>query len=142
MITRVTKFMTTMAMLAAMFAFASQAKAGEAAYRIILTPAGSTNVTYTVGRYEKPRLTAIETVGVNAGTNQVVVTYGDAAGGTRTLISAWTNGTTAATSNSLYLFSQPYPDLAAADVITVGYSSTTNGSYRIHCVNRDTKPVN
>lgn len=135
------KFIKPLKSLAMVAFMASMVQAGDAAYRVILTPAGSTNVSYTVGRYEKPRLLTVETVGVNVGTNLLVVAYGDTAGGTRTLCTI-TNLATTAGSNVVYNFSNPFPELMANDVVTFGHSSTTNGSVRLTLINRDSKPNN
>lgn len=134
------KFIISLLVMVAVFVSGS-VQAGDAAYRILLPFAGSSNVSYTVGRYEKPRITAVETVGINAGTNVFFVTYGDAAGGTRTFCTM-TNAATTAGSNGVTTFTIPQPDLAYGDVLTFGNSSTTNGYVRISVINRDTKPNN
>ena len=136
---KLTKLFTLVSMLCLFVAAAVQADV--ACYRNDFAFAGSTNITWTVGRFEKPRLTAIEFVGASAGTNIVLLSYGDTAGGTRTLCTV-TNGISAATSNTLTTFTSPMPDLLSGDVVTVGFGSTTNGWVRFHIENRATKPLN
>ena len=121
------------------------ALAGDSAYRIPIAITG-TNTSYTVGRYEKPRITRIEAVSVlplpTGGTtnlvNLVYVTYGDSIGGTRLLATVTNN----ASGNGSWDFVEPQPDLAYGDIITIGYGTATNGNWRIHCINRDTRPLN
>ena len=137
------KFITLF--LISLFVVPIMASAGDSAYRIPITITG-TNTSYTVGRYEKPRITRIEAKSVlplpTGGTtnlvNLVYVTYGDTIGGTR-LLATVTNNTSG---NAEVNFSAPYPDLAYGDIITIGYGTATNGSWRIHCINRDTRPLN
>lgn len=113
------------------------------AYRMIV-PVTGTNTTYTVGRFEKPTIVRVTVVGVYGtgnvavGTNKVVVTFGDAAGGTRTLCTL----TNDANGNAALDMTAPYPDLIAGDTITFGYGIATGGYYRVHCINRNTIPLN
>jgi len=117
-----------------------QARADEAAYRMVLPFAGSTNVAWTVGRYEKPTLEKIEIVGAlpTGSVTTVSVAWGDAGGGSRTIATI----TNDASGNALWTGASPYWFLASGDVVTFGYGTTTQGNIRAHCVNRATKPLN
>lgn len=131
--------------LVSLFVIPLMASAGDSAYRIPITVTG-TNTSYTVGRYEKPRITRIEAKGIlplpTGGTtnlvNLVVLTYGDTIGGTLTLVTLTNN----ASGNASVDFTTPQPDLAYGDVITFGYGTATSGYFRVHCINRDTRPLN
>jgi hypothetical protein len=131
--------------LISLFVVPIMASAGDSAYRIPITITG-TNTSYTVGRYEKPRITRISAKGVlpapTGGTtnlvNLVVLTYGDTVGGTRTLVTLTNN----ASGNAEAVMTEPYPDLAYGDVITFGYGTATSGYFRVECINRDTRPLN
>jgi len=115
------------------------AMAGDPSYRIPITIT-ATNMTYVVGRYEKPCITRIEAVGQLPATvtNTVFVTYGDLIGGTRILC-----GLTNVSGAASWTFSQPYPDLEYGDILSLGgLNGATSGYYRVHCINRDTRPLN
>lgn len=124
--------------LVAMVAVAASAVAGEVYARQILTLAGATNTSWTVGKYDRPTIVRIDTIGMLSATSTgtVTVVYGDDAGSTNTICVLTNSGGVASQSLS------PSRYLQAGDVLWYGAPVGTNGSVRIHYIQRDTRTIN
>ncbi len=140
-VTRMKKINLVLAALVmfAMFACATAAVAGEVYARCLTTMGTSTNASWTVGKYERPTVVRVDCVGMVpvSTTTEVAVAYGDAAAGSRVLGTIVTdssgNGTLLVT-NSSYLLT--------SDVLTMGRRNGTNGAWRVHYIQRDTRTLN
>jgi hypothetical protein len=100
----------------------------------------STNTSWTIGKYERPTVVRVDCVGMVpvSTTTEVAVAYGDAAAGSRVLGTIVTdasgNGTLALTNAAAYLLT--------SDVLTMGRRNGTNGAWRVHYIQRDTRTLN
>jgi hypothetical protein len=123
--------------LVAMFTISS-AFAGEVYARKIMTiTANSTNVTWTVGKYDRPTVIRIESIGIIPAvcTSAVTVAYNDDGGSSNTVVT-FTN------SAGVYVHDFAFPRyLQYGDVVHV-HGQGTNGSYRLHYIQRDTRTIN
>jgi len=123
--------------------FTTLAQAGEVYARTIVTlqsgGAGATNVAWTIGKYDRPTLLRISTVGMipAATTGICYVVYGDDAGSTNVLCTL-TNA-----SGTASQFINPTRYLQAGDVVNYGANmGATNGAVRFEYIQRDTRTIN
>lgn len=123
--------------LVALFAVSS-VYAGEVYARSIATiTAGTTNVIWTVGKYDRPTVYRIDSIGLipTTCTTAVVITYGDSGGSSNTVVT-FTN------TSGVYSHDFAYPRyLQYGDVLRLS-GQATNGAYRIHYIQRDTRTIN
>jgi len=119
---------------------AAVAVAGEVYARYTTTMGTATNVSWTVGKYDRPTIQRVDIVGQYpvSTTNIVVLTYGDDAAGSRLLGTILAD---ASGSGSLLVTNNAYA--IAADVLRVGGDKAgTNAAIRVHYVQRDTRTAN
>jgi hypothetical protein len=120
-------------------ACAISARAGEVYARTLATMGTSTNASWTVGKYERPTVKRIDCVGATASsTCTVAIVYGDSAAGTR-VVGTVTND---ASGNSTISFIGNELFLQANDILYMGRLTATNGAWRVHYIQRDTRAAN
>lgn len=121
-------------------ACATAAVAGEVYARSFATMGTSTNASWTLGKYERPTIVRVDCVGMVpvSTTTEVYIAYGDAAGSGRVL---GTIVTDASGNGTLALPSTPYYG-QVGDVVTMGRRNGTNGAWRVHYIQRDTRTAN
>jgi len=122
-----------------MSALATAAVAGEVYARSLSTMGTSTNTSWTIGKYERPTVVRVDCVGMVpvSTTTEVAVAYGDDAAGSRVL---GTIVTDAAGNGTLSVSPAAY--LLTSDVLTMGRRNGTNGAWRVHFIQRDTRTLN
>lgn len=123
----------------AIAALTASAVAGEVYARQILSQGTATNASWTIGKYDRPTVLKIDVTGMLPAycTGTVSIAYGDAAAGTRGLGAIVCSGG----AGSLTVTNNAY--MIADDILKVGCGAGgTQAVWRVHYLQRDTRPIN